>query len=162
MPTHTDPSRGERVLLGKLEQGAPCTLGPDEIAAAVNIINERERLISDRDLWKRTAQRLEREKIALAQDVLTHGEKRRAQAEALRVAADDCVPAMHQMANWLRGRADALVKPADQEYRCNRCNAPLSEGPDSPSASVAGRCLYFCDDCIDICDENIEFPGDAS
>ena len=83
MTTHTDPTRGERVLLGKLELGAPCVLGPDEIAAAVAIINERERLISDRDLWQRTAQRLEREKIALTQDVLTHGEKRRAQAEEL-------------------------------------------------------------------------------
>ncbi|MGM0927569.1 MAG: hypothetical protein ACQEXC_14280 [Pseudomonadota bacterium] len=81
--THTDIDRGGRVLRGKLKQGAPCTLGPDEIAAANALLQARERLRADRDLWQRTAQRLEREKIALAQDVLTHGEKRRAQAEEL-------------------------------------------------------------------------------
>jgi len=83
MTIHTDIERGERVLRGKLELGAPCTLGPDEIHAAAALLQERERLISDRDLWQRTVQRLQREKIALAQDVLTHGEKRRAQAEEL-------------------------------------------------------------------------------
>lgn len=34
------------------------------------------------------------------------------QAEALEEAAEDCVPAMHQMANWLRERADWIRRQA--------------------------------------------------
>lgn len=83
MTTHTDPIRGGYVLRGKLKQGAPCTLGPDEIDAVTRLLNQRDRLAGDLELWRATAQRLEREKIALAQDVLTNGEKRRAQADEL-------------------------------------------------------------------------------
>ncbi|QFU01239.1 hypothetical protein FIU83_06265 [Halomonas sp. THAF5a] len=75
----------------RLEIGAPCSLNPDEIAAVHALFKERDRL--------------EREKIALAQDVLNGRDRQIAQAEALDEAADDCVPAMHQMANWLRARA---------------------------------------------------------
>lgn len=65
-------------------------------------------LLADRDAWRRVAERLEREKIALAQDVLSGRDRRIAQAEALEAAANDCVPDMHQMSHWLRGRAEQL------------------------------------------------------